>query len=370
MVLACVGAHNETSRSFLEDVVCFPRVGILHADCDLFRWMLVQTDDTLHALSQRLKAFSNRSYWSRLWILQELYGGRPDLPCCPWTRVVILCGNSILAYSQLSNYVLNLNSLGSYANWVEGKHRIVLPRCDWRRASFCGNATLSVVRAIENLPDRFAGNLGWLEKLTSFQCEDMRNKIYGVLSLIDGSRTSPPPLSPDYTISNLELAMRCLDHVSSLYRGLDEPAFTPSIDDIKTIVAYLSIGIEEVHQSARMHRNGQLGRQQLSSAAMIRVRWEGCTPYKLHADAQGSLYICAVAVEPELFSHDSCDAEASFNKAIGLDAEAFPYKAFVPNSIHHDSEVQDTCELSVKDHDQAGHVVVALLTPLPKSATP
>jgi len=240
-VFACVGPHSDDSeflvamckkkKRLLEDI--FSYVGpksALAKDGWPLDYLLYDHDQleircltkvapwTRLRLFQALLAFLRRSYFSRVWILQELYMG---------AAVVYCCGSDVLLPDQM----LTLSQL-------------VDPHLHYRRSrysTFKSKCALQIFKILatlsQNHMDRVVGDFFATEHsrgclalasgtqrlysleavlmyIDNFQSADARDKIYGVLSLVDWPVNSRPV--PDYEKHVLELATEVVSAITQL----------------------------------------------------------------------------------------------------------------------------------------------------------
>ncbi|KAM0709332.1 hypothetical protein Q7P35_003370 [Cladosporium inversicolor] len=149
-----------------------------------------------------LNAFAQRSYWTRLWIVQELVNAR---------KVIVLCGEHALPWTD----IIILKSMSS----------VVKP---WPRSC----QTFAVLEDTMSTKTLSAEDL--LTRFSGFGCQDTRDRLFGLLGLlrfsyafnpksehgIDGHLSSHGfehlPLNStfaDYTKSHLDCALQLTKHV-------------------------------------------------------------------------------------------------------------------------------------------------------------
>jgi hypothetical protein len=126
-------------------------------------------DPQFQAQETALRELCERSYWSRLWILQEFVLAR---------EIGIWCGNETASYDSLHHLLMEFHSLRYtpaakilYSRRVRGysSHRM----------------------SVEELLDEFR----------DMECMDVRDRVYALLSLLDPKERKLMDIEPDYSIS-------------------------------------------------------------------------------------------------------------------------------------------------------------------------
>lgn len=181
-----------------------------------------------------LRAFvklMERAYFSRVWILQELHSA---------SRSSFCCGNelrpfeSLTAISMLIDYWMSQEPLKWDRPWITRDFATTLSRLPWLRRQCC---TTSISK--EDLYSRISMRHGCLalafgtrvacqlsdvmRAIPYFQCADIRDKLYGVLSLVDWDecRGGRVP-TPDYAKDAFSLAVE----IQQIY--LENPRLAPA----------------------------------------------------------------------------------------------------------------------------------------------
>ncbi|ROW01127.1 hypothetical protein VSDG_02830 [Cytospora chrysosperma] len=211
-VLACVGGHADDSDFLYEMLAAHEStwVSIATAVMEFTEWW---EDDRVTLLIQRMRqalgaegtrrllramgAFSRRPYFSRLWILQELYHGsavgflcgRDNMPCALLLQLFRLRH----CWSFWSPYSLD-DCLGPEGDGA-GPGRLCLSNADMlllvARQSPIGSKTLVAL-------SRSAARL---------RCEDPRDRVYGIVSMVDWASAGVAPIVPDYTRAAFGVAL-------------------------------------------------------------------------------------------------------------------------------------------------------------------
>lgn len=189
LVLICVGPHFDDSKRVIK--------WAKKAEADLPKLRLRYPDHDATALryiarsrAWRPKPFSNdaaflnftkRGYWKRLWVAQEIALA---------TEKVVLCGEDVIHWS-----------------WMEALSSILHSDALTQNDEHCSEHFQgfgALTQEISELRDVALDSL--LPRLYKLECDDPRDRIYGLLSL--SKESDRMQVIPDYTISEAELARR------------------------------------------------------------------------------------------------------------------------------------------------------------------
>jgi hypothetical protein len=212
LVLACIGAHDETSRLLME-VLPELSADVNHnynfgnGEEDKQAYVLNLDENTLSNMNEWMEPFASRPHWSRLWVSQGIFEGHYD-------RIPILCGDSVLECADLEPFVNVLQEiLGHYGTAVDDQ--LI------SRRAFLALGVSCITHVIITIGNKiYAWGLDMLvDVLAKFECEDPRDRIYGALRLFD-LPGGMAPVVPDYTISAMGLAAR-MSHFCSSFSGLE-----------------------------------------------------------------------------------------------------------------------------------------------------
>lgn len=231
-VLACVGAHSHDSeflvefcrkkKRLLESIHGFSqhfpstewslRINISEKRVLTLRCLRSMSLSTRHRVANAFVSFMLRPYFTRLWILQELFMGRKVMFCCDTAHIP---AEQLLALHPLvdprfcpkwSLFIHNRLMTGTV--W----HIFLL----WRKAV----ATSHDVKTEEDFANvephvgclALAASRSNLRRLHDilpfmeyFRCTDKRDKLYGIMSLIDWYPSGAP--HPNYHRHRLDLAL-------------------------------------------------------------------------------------------------------------------------------------------------------------------
>lgn len=234
-VLACVGAHDDASRmlfswvrghtDYLLSVASSStaRSAGMRSRWLRLRWLLAHRSRTLITqLPTALIGFSTRPYFTRLWVLQELFHGR---------EIVLCCGTDHIPFATLSAFVLIaedprydlFRTFGEeiFLNRVAKGWRLL--RRPWVSFIVCRRWSYVPLRAhlrFGAISTPGSGRLplhSLISQTRYLECCDPRDKVYGLLSTVDwGDRN---PIQPDYSKSMLSLYIEVM---TVIYKELEE----------------------------------------------------------------------------------------------------------------------------------------------------
>jgi hypothetical protein len=248
-VFACVGPHADGSEFFLETMnaqksllasihkhVTTSDYGSLKGwnipnPIPTPRWLSLRCFSTMNAEARNRFAkavilFLRRPYFTRVWILQELHLATTSSFCCGKD---IRPFDQLLAASLLVDFWINQQEYMSCWGWLTKKIVSLLARQSsiFTRQNSCN----LLFEDFNNLQSQ-RGCLGLtsgargprrlaevLDEMQHFQCTDLRDKLYGILSLVEwGNRKRP---DPDYAKDRFEVCVMILQ----LY--LDDEVLAP-----------------------------------------------------------------------------------------------------------------------------------------------
>ena len=240
-VLACVGSHTDNSTSLIRaidknrsllDIIHALALGSAIKKIDHWvmpnpiprisgvadRCLIMVSPPEREALATDFIAFMNRPYFSRVWVLQELHLAPATSLCCGMDRrpFAFLLAVSILIdfWINVSGYRATLSNVVSTAACECGRGNPCLPR----RQTSClplrlheGFLNIEAQRGCLGLATGFRGRRRLrevLDAMQKFQCTDVRDRLFGVLALIEWG--SGEPAVPDYSKDNYEVAIQVL----------------------------------------------------------------------------------------------------------------------------------------------------------------
>ena len=237
-VLACVGPHTDDStslfRAFSKNRLLLASIHGLALGSTIEKpgyWVMPnpiprspavaeQCLSTIsfferEALTACFIAFMKRPYFSRVWILQELHLAPATSLCCGMDRRSFAF---LLAVSILIDFWINAsehretlsNDTSAAADerspppWFSRRHTSCLHLQE-------GFHSIEAQRGCLTLATRVRGRRRLaevLDDMQSFQCMDVRDRLFGVLALVEWGRGEPAV--PDYSKDNYEVAIEVL----------------------------------------------------------------------------------------------------------------------------------------------------------------
>jgi hypothetical protein len=241
-VLACVGPHTDDSMFLFRNIdkshsllASIHRLTLACTVEDAQNWVMTNPIPknswvalrcalAMSARKRQLLAaafvnFMNRSYVSRVWVLQELHLAPTISLCC---GMEIRSFDYLLALSMLVDFWINASSdeysyTRSYSRTIL---QLAVPLCQpvWslNQQEFCPGLQADL-RDIQ--PQLGCLNLASgvkrrrrlaevLEAMQNFKCADVRDRLFGVLALVEWGHGKPPV--PDYGINNYQVAVEVL----------------------------------------------------------------------------------------------------------------------------------------------------------------
>lgn len=247
-VVACIGPSDESSDYIR---VALPKMDSLIHDASDEYWTEKRHEDsfwyplgtssrsTIVELVRHWNMFSERPYFSRVWVVQELFGGRG--------RTIVLCGNDILSWDLLKHL----------------QYRLVLC-CDFAPFTFqCGNCAHDVYKVDTLLQAYNSERFQFPDILEKAgDCENLRDRIYGMLRLIDWERFGVPRPLPDYTITIPQLALQAVERV----RDLD-------LNNTELIASRLEVSLQELtNMSSYSNANDAITRHRTWTSGLCGAR--------------------------------------------------------------------------------------------------
>lgn len=283
-VLACVGPATDNSSSLFQliddnsELLTKIYASTLRASSgDMLDWVvpdliststwsalrpLFPTDpQKRESLARTFIAFMNRPYFSRVWVLQELHLASSLSLCC---GMAVRSFEHLLAVSVLIDHWTNTsmceyplcNSTPAVAHFCYRQPWILRRQKDCQTLQE-GFRDIKPQRGCLTLASghggrrRLASVLGAMQK---FQCTDIRDKLFGVLALIEWG--SSRPLVPDYGKDNYQVAIEVLrlylEHPESAPSGTapEWPCQLWETFNVKTIGEAMSTSVARILGSA------------------------------------------------------------------------------------------------------------------------
>jgi hypothetical protein len=275
MVVACIDADDNFSQQLVDlwpDTTVFASAqsgANPHAFDD---WVASRDKDYILMFRQSALAFMNHTYWTRVWIKQELALAN---------ELRILYGDHEFQWKDIEELrpfllaatlvqTLRVNQYYSMLGTDSAERRAA--RNISQIADILGSkhSSISLERAL------------YLSALS--ESHDVRDRIYGLTSLIDWGRPGAPPLQPDYSISKFELALRVIPHVNG---WIHMDSFVEALEithDVLELVKLVQRRRADVASNMRQHRLRSL--EQSKRAVMGGSMRRFC---KLEAASDGQL---------------------------------------------------------------------------------
>lgn len=227
-VLACVGPHtSEDDSEFLLRIMRQHSRFLCHiSSATTFeireRWMwlrmvLAHRKPTLLRAFSAVKALTERKYFQRLWVLQELFRGRDVVLCCGTDHVSFgtlggLCWMARME-DEVEGFPVDGTRIQTIVRLLDSKSQ--------RRFRFCAilNQQLgrgSLIHAAQaNLSERSHISEVFYES-RHLICQDPRDKVYGILTMVDWN--GQDPIQPDYSKGRLGVF---IELIAASYRKLE-----------------------------------------------------------------------------------------------------------------------------------------------------
>ena len=248
LVLACVGPSADDSDFVMDNLGRLgayttdqPSVadgGVNHEASlaeslspEVDRWVNSLDGDFFKRLAVAIAHLSDRPYFSRLWIMQEVFVARCISFCCG-TKIadpqafqfLINAANPATESDALPNTLMSLvmGDFGTGRDLLEGTFILglvsgILDLADQQPSDPRAMTGFDVFRNclpfIRSNDDKKKEDSRvpideMQHRATKFQCQDPRDVVFGTLRLVDWGTAAP--ITPDYTISRFDLAMKTL----------------------------------------------------------------------------------------------------------------------------------------------------------------
>lgn len=289
-VLACIGNHADDSLFFFQTLYGPTRFVV--PTRELFkpdkrkayreengnngvslRFLLLHRHSTTHRFVLALARLAVRPYFTRMWILQELQHAQ---------HITILCGQYVLQkedaiclfeglFHSLVRFDDNSGVRRQLLDPPDGQfvnrrflRRLVnqgLPSPIWHGdwIYWVPKQCMATLTMLKQHYLAVSDNMFLLLKdvVRQLQCADPRDKVYGLVSLIDWG--SVPPLEPDYTHTDLEVAVKFIKTLMELekVRDIGEPIWKYMIMITKIFNLHTGTqGLVEALEARRVPPNG------------------------------------------------------------------------------------------------------------------
>lgn len=243
-VLACIGDHADDSLFFFQSLygvthyVVRPRHMLRYQRSFggvALRFRMLHRYSTTHRFALALARLAIRPYFARMWILQELQLAQ---------HITILCGKYVLPHDDalylFGGLLDDLQRLEPEENsdkvtivpahhyFIDHRffrrhvnHGFPLPAWygDWmyQLPKQCMTTLVMLRQNYQTVKDNIF--LLFREVVCRLQCADPRDKIYGIISLIDWGNVTP--LEPDYAHTDVEVATKFIEAMMKLEETQD-----------------------------------------------------------------------------------------------------------------------------------------------------
>jgi hypothetical protein len=313
-ILACVGPHSQNSEHLFKLLVKHEeylrrkhkKLKKYSAHRDTSGWALqvwgLRSGPTFKFLGSRIgimqtvTEFLSRPYFSRLWILQELYMGNGRITvCCGMDRqslnlLFVLCLRAWQWFIYYRNLLFKLPAF--VAKPIMIRYDELLNSSSMTHAS----TGLLLGAGVTVLPSPL---YLVLYKVEYFQCENQRDKLYGALGLVDWGKDPIP--APDYRKDVFELVKDIID-ILLVWKPRETPWEQHSLLDVaEDMLRIFSVGREHgaLRNAIALRNESRLG----SSMSPIRleylryadVSWRGVKlsmlPHKTNSSPNSRLYV-------------------------------------------------------------------------------
>ncbi|KAI5361934.1 Putative heterokaryon incompatibility [Septoria linicola] len=167
--------------------------------------------DGVHRFMTALDEFGRREYWKRLWIIQEITLAQ---------NVLMLCGDCHIGLHRFITAVHAVRHCGTRSSSNRTTNRINLPRHiahALQQALPCPRNQKDDDSSLKSETARLT-LLEALQKFGTCHCKDVRDRVYGLRSIIKWPHDLPQPVT-DYSISTVDLALQLLPLLSGAERG-------------------------------------------------------------------------------------------------------------------------------------------------------
>lgn len=209
-VLACVGAHADDSVLLYREVALMGAIRdirVVHERShDFFKPLLTIFQRhgilTIRRFLHAARHFAKRPYFSRLWVVQELHHAN---------QAYFLCGPDSLPKTDVYRIFSNLDAFFFPRGWhsrsmlisfLWSLHAAVHPQT---KLQYRKSTTEDAMSNLLFITCHSIYTKSLLLHLKDLQCMQMRDKFYGILSILHLSGVVTP--LPDYTKSDFEVAV-------------------------------------------------------------------------------------------------------------------------------------------------------------------
>jgi hypothetical protein len=171
-------------------------------------WLVTLNVDELYSLYDAAEIISSSPYWTRLWIVQEIFLSRNVRVLCDPAKIRM----QFLAALDMVRQNINENDhvlkriADDHGLNMKGKPEILRLHLGVRLFRLCSYRELSV-----------GGNISAMDDVMDLECADPRDRIYGLIHLHSWPSCTGPP-TPSYTKTRLEVISDYFRHRGLSYK--------------------------------------------------------------------------------------------------------------------------------------------------------
>ena len=197
---------------------------IRHLCCD------GEDERLLERLRKEWNGLSEKPCFQRAWIVQELSGGKD--------RTMILCGDDSVEWARVRTLGLRLAA-------------VIMSPISQAYSDIIDDHLLELDNLIRSNNRRLTTYLAGMRHM---KCQDVRDRVFSVVSLVDASAPDSKPLFPDYSMTRWQLALELMRRLAELH-----------IEHVDDIVVALELWEEPTQVSEYLRSDGLAFRSALSS---------------------------------------------------------------------------------------------------------
>ena len=214
--------------------------------------------DSIHQYESQVQSLFRRPYWDRLWVLQEVLMAQ---------NILVLCGNQTFAWKRLE------------AHFIPQKTDTRL----WTRPIHIYNVALSLIEEKASFEGSNRRLSYMLETFGGLQCEDIRDKVYGLLSLVRSSGAIPV----DYSKTSADVFFNAIQRIVrdesfmemnshfNIGQHLRDRMMLLDINDIKIFI-FIKKELREIRKESVLGNNGVgHNREGRNNRDLLWAAWNG-----------------------------------------------------------------------------------------------
>lgn len=156
--------------------------------------------ESLEALTEARYCLTERAYFTRLWICQEILLGR---------RAILMVGDTIVNFEHLLDFESDI--VGYCLRQKEGPHSGI--------EFDASQEFLSIVNIRNGWSLAGMGLLELTDIFSRFQCFDVRYRIFGMLGMVNWQ--GYPPMIPDYNKTAFDIGIEAISYMCPLLEEND-----------------------------------------------------------------------------------------------------------------------------------------------------